>query len=101
MVALRKNPRVAAGDRAELDDGSAAEALPGNVSVADIAFERDAVLLRSQAERARRDPVRAIGADDDIRVEPLAVERHRASGIDAGHFGAIAKLGTCGRRLLG
>src|SRR5437763_4370510 len=101
MVALRKQPGVAAADDPELDDGPTAEALPGEVLVADVPFEPDAVLVRREAERARRDPVCAVSADHYIGLEALAVERHRSRGIDAGHLRALPELGARSRRLLG
>src|SRR5947199_13004 len=55
---------------------------------------------RRQAERARRDPVRAVGADDDVGRDAFAVERHRARGVDRRDLGAVAKLRARGRRLL-
>src|SRR5439155_22010264 len=100
-VALRKHPGVAASDDPELDDGPAAEALPGDVLVADVPFEPDAVLVRRQAERARRDPVCAVSADHDVGLETLAVHRHPSRGMHAGHLRALPELGARSRRLLG
>src|SRR5581483_1348707 len=68
VVALREDPAVAAGERAELDHRDSPVALvEGRV-----ALERDAVDdLSAEAERARGDPVRAVRADHDRRLDAL------------------------------
>ena len=101
VVTLRKDPGVAARNHAELDGCPPAEALPRDVRIADVAFERDAKLERLRTERAGRDPIRPVGADHDVRFEALAANRDRARGVDFGHLHAVAKLGARGRRPLG
>jgi hypothetical protein len=87
MVALREDPAVPAGDRPELDEGEAPEALvEGRVPL-----EGDAVGDRpAQAKGLRRRSVRAVGADDHLGVDFARVE-----------FRAVAKLRAGGDRLLG
>src|SRR5213593_497936 len=78
VVALRKDPAVAAGDDAELEYELAAVARVERR----VALERDAV-AEVDAGRARGDPVHAIGADHDIGQPIRLLERHP---------GAVAEL---------
>ena len=94
MVALRKDPGVATRNRAQLDDGPPAEALARDVRVADVAFKRDPVLVRRQADSARRDSVGAVGADHDVGLEPLALDHDRSRRVGHRHLRPVAELGT-------
>jgi hypothetical protein len=57
------------------------------------------VLVRRQSERTRGDPVRAVGADDDVGFDAFAVDRHRPARVDRRDLGAVAELGPCRSRL--
>ena len=75
VVALRKDPGVAAGNDAELEHELAAVAHVERR----VPFERDAVpVVAAEAEGARGDAVDAVGADDHARVDALAVDEHVA-----------------------
>src|SRR5262249_58903691 len=68
VVALREDPAVAAGDRAQLDVGEPAVLL----AKGGVAFEGDTVRDRpAEPERLRGRPVRAVRADDELRVDLL------------------------------
>src|SRR5262249_20708155 len=70
VVALRKDPGVAARDHAQLEDEPAPVArVQGSVSL-----QRDAVsVVTGERERARRRAVDPVRADDHVRVDALAV----------------------------
>jgi len=64
VVALRKDPAVAAGDDPQLEDEATVVALLRRGAVRDVALERDAVrVVAAEAERAGGDAVRAVGSD--------------------------------------
>ena len=71
VVALGKDPRVAAGNDAELEHEPAAVARVERR----IALERHTVsVVAREPERARGQTVDAVGADDHTRGDPLAVD---------------------------
>src|SRR5690242_16841588 len=94
VVSLREDPRVAAGDDAELEHELAAIPLVERC----IPFERDAVpMVAAEAERARRDPVDPVGADDHVGAHSFAADRDRA--VVERDRDTVAKLGACLRGL--
>ena len=71
VIALRKDPAVAASHDGELEHHRVREARV----VREVRLERDAVHdLAAEAECAGRRAVAAVGADDDARLHLLAVD---------------------------
>src|SRR5262249_18355674 len=96
VVALREDPAVAAGYGAELEHEPARVPLGVDALVREVPLERSPVLaVGAQAERPRRDAVRAVRADDDLRgVVGDPVLAHLR------HAHALAELGAGGDGLL-
>src|SRR5205823_9928333 len=70
VVALREDPPVPARDLSELDYGATAVPVGPCRGVGDVPLVGDAVVVvAAQVGRPRRDPVRAVGPDDDVPVE--------------------------------
>ena len=105
VVPLREDPAVAAGHGAELDQREAAVPLLVDRAVRHVAFERDADRrLAAQPQRARRQPVRAVGADDYVGLDGTAVDDGSGAAfvpLDGGDLHAVAEVGPRGGSLLG
>ena len=100
VVALRKDPRVAARDGAELDDRPAAVVL-ARVNMVDVALERHAVrTVALQPERTDGQPVDPVCADRHRRRRSRAAEAHRHRvlvDLQPGRADAVAEVGAgCG-----
>jgi hypothetical protein len=105
VVALREDPPIPSGDRAQLDRREPAKALLGDWAVGDVALERNAVDgALPEAERASRRAVCAVGADEGCCSDPFAVDPERDPGLldrDVGDLHSVAEVGAGSRRLLG
>src|SRR5262249_31154903 len=89
VVALRKDPCVAAGHDAELED----QPPPVPNVERSVSLERDAVtMIATQPERPRGDPVHSVGADDRACANALPVDEHVA--VVERDRDAVAELGA-------
>ena len=100
VIPFRKDPAVAARDRAELEHEHSVPASCRQLLVGKVALERDAVDDRAaEPERASRDPVGTVGADDRVYLNRLAVDPQLGVGDDRDPR-AVAELGSRVDRLL-
>ncbi len=104
VVALRKRPGIAARNGAEVEQGSAAEAILV-VPVRDVSLERDAVPSAvEKPERANGEPVDPVGSDHHLRARGGSVEANGGGAVlelERGRAHAVAELGARLDRLLG
>src|SRR5262249_62278914 len=100
MLALREDPRVPTGNRAELDHCPPPPAVLARVNIRDIPFEGDSVTAIPEAERPRGQPVDAVRADDGLRLRSGPGETHGAVALDGSRPQAVAELGARFGRLL-
>ena len=105
MVALRKHPAVSAGDDSKLDPRGLVVRRPLEDTPGHVALERDTAHdAFVDAGRSRDDAVRTVGADDEGRADDLASHARRYARVadrDLAHRGAVAKVGSRSRGLLG
>src|SRR5439155_6915029 len=91
MVGLGKDPPVPAGDRGELEEKHAPPVYGRKLFVRKVALESDPVDDRAaQSERARGDSVGAVGPDQGVDLDRLAVDAELFLGFHC-YVDAIAK----------
>ena len=104
VVALREDPGVAAGNRAQLDQRPSAIVL-ARVNMSNVSLERDPVRAAAgEPERAHGQPVDAVGPDRDGRRRRRVVEAHGhrfVVHLQPRGAHAVAEVGPGGRGLLG
>ena len=105
VVALREDPAVAAGDRAQLERSQPAVAVLRDGSIRDVPLKGHAVDgSLAEAEGARRRPVRAVGADERRRHDPVAADLDGDAPVFRGHLlhlDSVPEVSAGGRGLLG
>jgi hypothetical protein len=92
VVALRKDPTIAARDRAELDHDRALQAFQVDEPTSEVSLKGDTIYrFIGKIERPRRGPVGAVSADQKFAIDPSAVNA-RATFGDLRHGRAIPKV---------
>jgi hypothetical protein len=104
VIALGKDPAVAAGDDAELEH-QLASIVEAELGTRKVPLQRYAhVLVPAQLERAGRDSVHAVGSDQKLGLVALPVREHGDAplpALDPGDTRPVQELGSRRRGLLG
>lgn len=104
VIALGKDPAVAAGDDAELEH-DLASVVDAELGARKVPLQRYAhVLVPAQPERAGRDPVHAVGSDEQLGFVARPVGEHGDASLpalDAADAHPVPELGSRRRGLLG
>ncbi len=105
VVALGKDPAVAAGHDPELDPRGLLVRRPLERAPRHVAFERDtADDAFAEPDCAGDDTVGPVGADDERRTDDLVADARRHTGVvelDLADGDAVTKVGSLASRLLG
>ena len=104
VVSLGEHPAVAAGDRAELEDGTPSIPSLDDRLARDVPLERDGEhVVAAEPEAVTHAPVDAVRADEHAALDAAAVHADRdgrPGGLDVGHLHAVTHVGARGSSLL-
>ena len=104
VVALREHPAVAAGDRAELEDGASPIPVLADRLERHVALERDGEhVVVAEPEPVANPPVDPVRADERAALDPPAVDAQGdagLAGLDLRHLHAVTDVRAGGDGLL-